>query len=65
MIKIKYLVFRDSCWLVVYQIIGGCHQYSIIFWDGSVYTPQEIYLKPTKAYKIGVERIRTTIGYQY
>ena len=62
-VKLERLVSINGAVLVVYYIGDLCHQYEILFWDGSIYQPQEIYESADKALNVGIESIKTTIGY--
>ena len=61
--KIEHLVTINGAILVVYYISDRCYQYEILFWDSSIYQPQEIYEPAYKALKIGIESIKIVIGY--
>ena len=61
--KLERLVSINGAVLIVYYV-GDCYyQYEILFWDGSIYQPQEMYETANKALNVGVESIKTTIGY--
>ena len=62
--KIEFLIYRDNCLLMVFYTRSKCYQYSLTLKDGSIYTPQEIYYTPTKAYNMGLEKIKSTIDRQ-
>ena len=62
LVKLEYLISIDGATLVVYRV-EQYFQYEILFWDGSIFKPQEIYNTAVKASEIGIDRIKTTIGY--
>ena len=61
--NIEHLVSINGAVLVVYYVSDLFYQYEILFWDGSIYQPQEIYETADKALNIGIDSIKTTIGY--
>ena len=68
--KIEHLVTINGAILVVYYISDceasrrhRCYQYEILFWDNSIHQPQEIYESVDKALNIGIDSIKTVIGY--
>ena len=62
--KLEHLVTINGAVLVVYDVGGRYYRYEILFWDGSIYQPQEIYESADKALNVGIESIEITIGYQ-
>ena len=62
--SIKRLLTINGAILAVYHSDAKCYQYSIAFWDGGIYQPDEIYYTANKALEVGIEKIRITIGYQ-
>ncbi len=62
--RIEHLLTIKGVVLAVYYTNSKCYQYSIAFWDGSIYQPDEIYYTAEKALEVGLEKIRITIGYQ-
>lgn len=60
---IKHLVGIHGATLIVYRV-DDYFQYEIIFWDGSIYQPQELYETADKALNVGLDSIKTVIGYQ-
>ena len=62
-VKLERLVSINGAVLVVYYISDRCYQYEILFWDGSIYQPQEVYETVDKALNIGIDSIKTVIGY--
>lgn len=63
MMKLEHLVTINGAVLVVYYVGDLYYQYEILFWDGSIYQPQEIYDSVKVALDVGVKSIKTTIGY--
>ena len=63
LVKLERLVSINGAILVVYYVGDLYYQYEILFWDGSIYQPQEIYETADRALNVGVEGIKTTIGY--
>lgn len=61
--KLERLISINGAVLVVYYIGDLCYQYEILFWDSSIHQPQEIYDTADKALDVGIESIKTTIGY--
>ena len=61
--KLERLVSINGAVLVVYYVGDLYYQYEIVFWDGSIYQPQEAYPSADKAISVGMESIKTTIGY--
>lgn len=61
--KLEHLVTINGAVLVVYYLGDLYYQYEILFWDGSIYQPQEIYDSVKVALDVGVKSIKTTIGY--
>ena len=59
---IAHLISISGATLVVYRV-DEYFQYEILFWDGSIYQPQEIYNTADKALDLGIESIKITIGY--
>ena len=62
LMAIAYLVSISGATLVIYRI-NEYFQYEILFWDGSIYQPQEMYQTAEKALNIGIDSIKTVIGY--
>lgn len=62
--KIEYVIGIDGATLVVYRVAEKCYQYEMVFWDGTLYQPQEIYDTATSARDVAVENIFVVIGYQ-
>ncbi|MBE9044943.1 hypothetical protein IQ255_11075 [Pleurocapsales cyanobacterium LEGE 10410] len=60
---IEYLIGISGATLIVYRV-GEYFQYEIVFWDGSLYQPQEIYHESGEARDVGLESIKIVIGYQ-
>jgi hypothetical protein len=61
--KIEHLISIDGAILVVYRTNTSSYKYAIAFWDGSLYSPNELYYTAEKALKIGKESIKIVIGY--
>ena len=68
--KIEHLVTINGAILLVYYIGDcvasrrhRCYQYEILFWDGSIYQAQEAYESADKALSVGIDSVKTTIGY--
>lgn len=61
--KLEHLICISGAVLVVYYVGDLCYQYEILFWDGSIYQPQEVYETAIQARNVGVASIKTTIGY--
>ena len=61
--KLEHLISIGGAVLVVYYVGDLCYQYEILFWDGSIYQPKQIYETPEVALNIGIESIKTVIGY--
>ncbi len=61
--KLERLISIDGAVLVVYYVGDLCYQYEILFWDSSIHQPQEIYETADKALSVGIESIKTVIGY--
>ena len=62
--NIEYLIGGQLATLVVYGIPHGSYQYQILFDDGSLYQPQELYRTASEAFKVGRERIKLVNRYQ-
>ena len=61
--KIEYLISISGSILMVYRTSEEDYQYEIILWDGSIYQPEELYAKAGQAKLMGIESIKTVIGY--
>ena len=61
--KIEYLISISGAILVVYRTSNGDYQYEILFWDGTLHQPQETYSLAYRAKVVGIESIKTVIGY--
>ena len=61
--KLERLVSINGAILVVYYVGDLCYQHEILFWDGSICQPQEIYESADKALNVGIGSIKTVIGY--
>jgi len=61
--KLEHLISINGAVLTVYYV-GDCYyQYEILFWDGSIYQPREMHETANKALEIGINSIKTVIGY--
>lgn len=61
--KLERLISVSGAVLIVYYA-GDCYyQYEILFWDGSICQPQEMYETADQALNIGIDSIKTVIGY--
>ena len=61
--KLERLISISGAVLMVYYV-GDCYyQYEILFWDGSIYQPQEMYETAGEARDVGLESIKIVIGY--
>ena len=61
--KLERLISINGAVLAVYYVGDLCYQYEILFWDSSIHQPQEIYETADKALSVGIESIKTVIGY--
>ncbi|MBW4533187.1 MAG: hypothetical protein KME09_04550 [Pleurocapsa minor HA4230-MV1] len=61
--KLERLISINGAVLVVYYVGDLYYQYEIVFWDGSIHQPQEIYETAEKALNIGLEMVKVVIGY--
>ena len=61
--KIEHLVTINGAVLIVYYVGDYCYQYEILFWDGSIHQPQELYDTADRAFNLGINSIKTVIGY--
>ena len=61
--KLERLVGINGAVLMVYYVSDCCYQYEILFWDGSIYQAQELYDTADKALNLGINSIKTVIGY--
>ena len=61
--KIEHLISIDATILMVYYTSEKCYQYAIIFGDGLIYQPDEIYYTGEKALKVGRESIELLGNY--
>ena len=63
LVKLERLVSINGAVLVIYYVGDRCYQYEILFWDNSIHQPQQIYESVDKALNIGIDSIKTVIGY--
>ena len=61
--KLERLVSINGAVLTVYYVGDLYYQYEILFWDSSIYQPQEIYSTAEEALNVGIDNIKTVIGY--
>ena len=61
--KLERLVSISGAVLMVYYVGDFYYQYEILFWDGSIYQPQEMYDTAEGALNLGIDSIKTVIGY--
>ena len=61
--KIEHLIVINGSILMVYRTNEGDYQYEIILWNGTLYQPDELYVKPDRALAIGLEMIEVVFGY--
>ncbi len=61
--SIVHLVASDAAILMVYATNESLHSYQILFWDGLLYHPQELYPYSFTALKVAEERINHLKGY--
>ena len=61
--KIEHLVTISGAVLTVYYVGDLFYQYEILFWDGSIHQPQEMYETVDEALNVGLKNIKTVIGY--
>ena len=62
--NIEYLIGGQIATLLVHGNPHGSYQYQILFADGSLYQPQELYPTASEAFKVGQERIKLVNRYQ-
>ncbi len=60
---IIHLVATQSAALMVYRTSNHLHSYQILFRDGSVYQPQELYPHTYIALNVGRDRIKLVTGH--
>ena len=61
--KIEHLATISGAILMVYHVSDCCYQYEILFWDGSIHQPQEMYETAEGALNVGIDSIKTVIGH--
>ena len=59
--KINKLVRINGCLLCVFHT-SRCWQYSILFSNGGILSPDEIYYTPQAAERLGREAIKLNLG---
>ena len=60
--KIIHLIASDAALLLVYSTSNYLYSYQILFWDGLIYIPQELYHHAYIALNIGRDRIKVVTG---
>ncbi len=60
--KIIHLIANDAALLLVYRTSNHLYSYQILFWDGLIYTPQELDHHAYIALNIGRDRIKLVTG---
>ncbi len=61
--KLEHLISINGAVLTVYYVGDLYYQYEILFWDSSIFQPQEIYDTAEEALNVGIDSIKTVIGY--
>ncbi len=61
---IKHLIGGNIATLLVYSTPHSLYQYQILFKDGSLFQPQELYSSSSVALEAGLERINLVNRYQ-
>ena len=61
--SIVHLVASDAAILMVYTTRNSLHAYQILFWNGLLYHPPELYPYSFTALKVAEERIHHLRGY--
>ena len=61
--KLERLVSINGAVLVVYYVGDLFYQYEILFWDNSIHQPQDMYETVDEALNVGIDSIKTVIGY--
>ena len=59
---IIHLVATQSAALLVYRTSNSLYSYQICFWNGLIYSPQELYPHAYIALNIGRDRIKVVTG---
>ncbi len=62
--SIEYLIGGKIATLLVYTTPHASYQYQILFQDGSLFQPQELYLDPFLALEAGLKSTRLVNSYQ-
>ena len=62
--SIEYLIGGNIATLLVYRTPHSAYQYQILFKDGSLFHPQELYTSSSLALDVGLERTRLVNSYQ-
>jgi hypothetical protein len=61
--KLEHLTSINGAVLAVYYVGDLCYQYEILFCNGSIHQPQELYETADHARDVGLESIKIVIGY--
>ncbi len=61
--RIEHLISMNSAILMVYSTGNEYYQYEIVFWNGLIYQPNELYKTANQAQDVAIERIKIVIGY--
>ena len=62
--NIEYLIGGNIATLLVYSTPHFLYQYQILFKDGSLFQPHELYSSSSVALEVGLERINLVNRYQ-
>ena len=62
--NIEYLIGGHIATLLVYSTPHSLYQYQILFKDGSLFQPQELYTNLSVALEVGLESIKFVNRYQ-
>ncbi len=60
--KIIHLIANDDALLLVYCTSNSLYSYQILFGNGLIYTPQELYHHAYIALNVGRDRIKVVTG---
>ena len=61
---IKHLIVGNIATLLVYATPHSLYQYQILFPDGSLFQPQELYSSSSVALEVGLESLKFVNRYQ-
>ena len=62
--NIEYLIGGKIATFLVYSTPHSLYQYQILFADGSLFQPHELYTNALLALKVGLERLNLVNSYQ-